>query len=262
MPEPKPAIHRLLLRWRAARRSPIYRALSWLVPIALAIMAVGLQYNYDVPRSEMLPRPDSKAKKKKKKRDRARRRRARLRSQKWEARSPTRVARLRQSWMTRELADEPIDNRFKRHHDALLRAAVSLARREAIGSRVVAIRTMPACRTIRCSIELCGPTSAIDEIAEQLPKVELEDGPLWHSFEEEPPTRDPGEPRPVAGSDEPPEPNICRRWLVTFEDDAPRRSQLRMPEAEEKDDDGKAKGKPKPKAPGARPRDGDPTRGR
>lgn len=188
-----------------------------------------------------------------------------MRSQKWEARSPTRVARLRQSWMTRELADEPIDNHFKRHHDGLLRAAVSIARREAIGSRVVAIRTMPACRTIRCSLELCGPTSAINEIAEHLPKVELEDGPLWHSFEEEPPTREPGEPRPVAGSDEPPEPNICRRWLVSFEDDAPRRSQLRMATAEGDEDEdegkGKDKGKPKRKAPGARPTTGDPTRG-
>lgn len=194
--------------------------LGWWLPPLLGVLAVLFQYAFDVPKAEMLQRPNKKERKaeKKKQNDKIRKlnRERAKQAKRWEGRSADEVAALRREWMTEPIADEPEDYRFRRHHEALLRSLVTRARTKVLdGAKPVPIQIRPKCKTLRCTLELCGPSSLIDPLAEILPtaKVQPKEGPEGPLFLElralEP------EHRPKVTD----EPQICRRWLTTFDRD-------------------------------------------
>ncbi|NVB38471.1 hypothetical protein G6O69_11565 [Pseudenhygromyxa sp. WMMC2535] len=229
--------------------------LGWLLPIVLGAGAVGFQFALDVPKGEMIPRADKKDEKKPASRERTTRGKRTKRAG-WEARSAQRVAVLRESWENQDVADEPVDEQFRRHHESLLRSAVSLARRDALDGGSAVIQTWPTCHLIRCELELCGPTPAVDGIGESLALVRWGQEPLWRELSEVEPTREPREPQTdparqpggeKAGkakkAKKGEEARSCRRWVVSFENDGVARHELRMegdeePEDEEPGDEG------------------------
>ena len=214
------------------KQRPSARArLGWILPPVLALLAIAFQYAFDVPKAEMVPRPSpeerrkEEAKKRKELREANRKRKEARTVKRWTGRSADEVATLRREWMTQSIADEPHDQRFRKHHEALLRSAVTQARTKALdGAKPTAIQIRPACHTIRCTLELCGPEDLIDNIAELLPKVEVEpklgpEGPLFQELREIEPRHLPKNPR---------ENFTCRRWLLSFDRDDAQIRDLRI----------------------------------
>ena len=259
-PAPKPTLRRQVLT-----------ALSWALAPILATGAVFLQFHLEVPTGEMIPRDDPKKPKARppKPPTEARARRG------WEARSPERLAVLRESWANQDIADEPFDNEFRQRHESLIRAAVSAARNHTVGTELVSIQARPVCHMIRCEVSLCGPAAPVKSVGDALGEVRRRNGrtlePLWLEFreleshEEALPVRpndsaagdteDTEELEDSEGIEEPETPSrLCREWVVSFAADDVSREQVVWPE-EPKKPDGKGKlpnkspnkGKPRPR---------------
>ncbi|MFV8750709.1 hypothetical protein ACNOYE_09165 [Nannocystaceae bacterium ST9] len=218
-PEPTPAVERPLDA-RARRRQRLVRATSFLIPPLFACAAALVHFEFHVPRSPMVPR--AKEDKKKGKPPKSTKRQA------WKPREQAKLDELRARWEKEALADEPEDADFRRQHDSLLRAVVQVAREDALDNqRSVSLRVTPHCKTIRCSLDLCGPTSAVEAIAALLPTIERHDGPLWHELREV--QAEDEEPKPNAPKDAPEaEPRICKAWVVGFRVDGTKRNELKI----------------------------------
>ena len=209
------------LRTRISGLSPKTRArLGWAVAPVLASLAVLLQYIIDVPKGEMLgrepptlvgdlddndgsdadPTPDKRKGKSKPK----------PKSNKMAPRSAKELEQLRSTWTGREFEDEPTDQRFRRQYEALLRSVSTRARTDVLGERdPMPMQIRPACRTLRCALELCGDPALVDGVAELLPRASVDGARLWHELREIDPSR-----KPAEGESKK---TICRRWIVDFE---------------------------------------------
>ena len=203
--------------------------LGWWLPPLLGVLAVLFQYAFDVPKAEMLERPNKKERKaeKKKQKDAIRdlnRERAKT-AKRWTGRSADEVASLRREWMTEAIEDEPEDYRFRKHHEALLRSVVTRARTKVLGgAKPVPLQIRPKCHTLRCTLELCGPSSLVDPLAELLPKAKVRpkegpEGPLFLELREVEPEHE-----PKAGD----EAQVCRRWITTFDRDDTQIRELKL----------------------------------
>jgi len=157
------------------------RLLPWLIPPALALAAVGVQFLIDVPHHEMLvdedkPEPKTTA---------AARTPREPTPRKWKKRGAEYNKRLRTQWQGEPIASEPIDPRFAEHHEALLLAITKKAEAAAApDAEPDAIATVATCHTIRCELELCGPPELIDAIAETLPRFNIGRRSVWHELRE------------------------------------------------------------------------------
>ncbi len=211
---------------RARRRQRFARAMSWLIPPIFACAAALIHFEFHVPRGPMVPRAkDTKKTKPRPPKDATKR-------QSWQPREQAKLDELRARWEPTPFEDEPKDDDFRRQHESLLRAVAQVAREAALEQRPTSLRVTPVCQTIRCSLELCGPTKAIAAIAEFLPKVERTDGPLWHELREVEARVDDSAaqvPKPTAEAEaeaKPPEPRTCRAWVVGFRVDGTKRNEL------------------------------------
>jgi len=220
MPEPDDAKRRLSAKTRAR--------LGWWLPPLLGLLAVGFQYAFDVPKAEMLQSPSAEEKKAHKAKKRAalrkKNRERRRAAQRWTGRSGEELASLRREWLTRPIEQEPRDQGFRRHHEAVLRSAVTHARAKALGdAEPPAIQIRPACHTIRCTLELCGPQQLVDDIGALLPEIEVEPklapvGPLFLELREVGLGEDTRARRRYH----------CRRWLLSFDRDNVQIRDLRL----------------------------------
>ncbi|PRQ04536.1 hypothetical protein ENSA5_06600 [Enhygromyxa salina] len=198
--------------------------LGWALAPALASLAIVVQISLDVPRGEMLEREPKKTKTKRK----SAATRSTPRPDAWKARGVEEVEQLRARWSERPFADEPTDPSFRRRHEALLRSVATRARAEVLrGERPTPMQIRPACHTIRCELELCGPKPMIDGIAALLPGVTVVDQPLWHELREIETVAKVSKRSGTARED-----HVCRRWLVDFAIEGPAPKDLRMPDAE------------------------------
>ena len=183
---------------------------GWVLPPALAALALGLQLLIDVPRSPMLgddPTPPAETKTKT----------AAHRPRTWKPRGAKYVERLRKSWSKRAIADEPIERRFARHHEPLLRAVARKAEAAvAPFEEPVTVTTQTRCHTIRCEFELCAPIDKAEAIFEQVPHFEVGGRSLWHELRE------------VDSERESDDEVGCRRWIVEFEVEGADPRQLRL----------------------------------
>jgi hypothetical protein len=185
---------------------------AWVWPPALATAAVLLQLLVDVPRGPMLddepepapaPAPATTA--------------ARTPRNHWKPRGAEYVERLRESWSTRAIADEPIDRRFAERHEQLLRAVArkaeaAVAPTEAPGTATVRAR----CHTIRCEFELCASIEDAEAIFDQIPRFAIDKRSLWHELRE------------VDSEGESDDEIGCRRWIVDFAIEGPDPRRLRL----------------------------------
>jgi hypothetical protein len=195
------------------RPRPPWRA--WVWPPALATAAVVLQLLIDVPRSPMLddepepkPAPETKATT------------AAHRSRPWKPRKAEYVERLRKSWSTRAIADEPIERRFAWHHEKLLHAVARKAEATAIpGEAPMTVTTRARCHTIRCEFELCAPIDDAEAIFEVVPRFAIGKRSLWHELRE------------VDSERESDDEVGCRRWIVDFAVEGADPRRLRVPRA-------------------------------
>ncbi|MFO7565926.1 MAG: hypothetical protein R6X02_25005 [Enhygromyxa sp.] len=155
------------------------RRWAWWLPPALAVLAIALQLAIDVPHHEMLPREVNEPKPPAKTTTAARTPRP------WRARGAVYVERLRNSWSSRPIADEPIDPRFAEHHETLLRAIVRKAEAAVTPfEELMHVSARATCHTIRCELEVCAPTPIAAGIAEHLPNFTVGDRALWHELRE------------------------------------------------------------------------------
>jgi hypothetical protein len=198
-------------------RESMRNALSgWALAPVLAGLAVLLQYIIDVPKGEMLERerevtvgetegkPKSKPKPK-----------AKPKQPKPKVRTAEQLEQLRAQWTDKPFEDEPADQIFRRQHEALLRSVVTRARTEALGERPTQpLQIRPACRTIRCALELCGDKTLVEGVAETLPRANVGGVSLWHELREVEATRN--VPKRESTKD-----HVCRRWIVGFALDNP-----------------------------------------
>lgn len=184
--------------------------MGWLLPPALALAAVVLQFVIDVPHHAMIVHEDPKPAEKKTTAARTPRPRA-----DWRPRGAAYTKRLRKSWSGKPIADEPKDTRFADHHEELLRALGRKAEAAAIpGAEAGEVTTHAVCHTIRCELELCAPTQIAAEVLAQLPNFEVGNRSLWHELREIGSKHDDG--------------RTCQRYIVDFavEGADPRRLRL------------------------------------
>jgi hypothetical protein len=172
--------------------------LGWVLPPVLALVAVGFQFAVDVPHHAMIvhadPKPEAKTTTA-----------ARTPRAKWRARGDAYTQRLRKSWSTKPIADEPREPRFAEHHEDLLRAVVRKAEAAAVPAGetgTAEITTSASCHTIRCELELCAPTEYADKVVARLPKFRVGGRSLWHELRE----------LEVEEQDT----RVCHRYIVDF----------------------------------------------
>lgn len=214
--------------------SPRARArMSWAAAPVLASLAILFQYIVDVPKGAMLEREppklvgdddnddssDSELDSAKPKPPRPTKKKPQ--KPKSAARTANQLEQLRASWSARPLEEEPIDQNFRRKHEALLRSVATRARTEALGEReVVPMQIRPTCRTLRCALELCGDAALIDDVAELLPRANVEGNSMWHELREVEPSRAPAQHESKN--------HLCRRWIVDFALEHPVVSEVRF----------------------------------
>jgi hypothetical protein len=189
---------------------------SWALAPVLAGLAVLLQYIIDVPKGTMLPREagvtvgEAEAMKSKAKPKPKPKAKPKPRQPKPKARTAEQIATLRAEWSEQPFESEPVDQLFRRQHEALLRSVVTRARTEALGEREAQpMQIRPSCRTIRCALELCGDKTLVDDVAETLPRANVSGASLWHELREVEATRK--IPKRESTKD-----HVCRRWIVGF----------------------------------------------
>jgi hypothetical protein len=172
-----------------------------LLPPVLALAAIGLQFAIDVPHGPMIVHDDPKPPAKKTTAART----SRVGKQ-WKPRGEAYTRRLRKSWSSRPLADEPKDRRFADHHEELLRAVARKVEAAAAPSdEPMLISTRVDCHTIRCDFELCAPTTFSAAIVEQLPRFKVGKRSLWHELRE------------VESEQAKQGARACHRYIVDFE---------------------------------------------
>jgi hypothetical protein len=209
--------------------SPRARArLGWALAPVLASLAVLLQWIVDVPKGTILEREPptlvgdlegdssdtgSEPKSSKPRGERVRKSKSKGKGKPKKPtvtpRTPEQRAQLRENWSARPIQDEPVDQQFRRAHEALLRSVATRARTAVLGKREpVPMQIRPSCRSIRCSLELCGDETVLDDVAELLPKANVAGASLWHELREVEPSRQPAahEVSKIR----------CRRWIVDF----------------------------------------------
>lgn len=206
---------------RSALRGRIIRITSWMIPPIFACAAALVHFQFHVPRSAMVPRA-----KEEKPKPRSPKKKPPPKPS-WQPREQPELDALRVRWEKQPIADEPDDPEFRRLHDSLLRAVAQVAREAALEQRPTSLRVTPKCHTIRCELELCGPSSAVDAIAGVLPKVERKDGPLWHELREVEPNPEAEPIEPDADAPEV-ERRSCRAWVVGFVVDGSKRGDLQV----------------------------------
>jgi hypothetical protein len=212
---------------RTRARQRILLVTRWLIPPIFACAAALLHFEFHVPRSPMVPR--AKEDKKKKAKPRAPKKAAKERKP-WQPREQAELDKLRVRWEKEAFVDEPDDVDFRRQHDTLLRAVTQIAREAALDQSPNSMRVTPHCKTIRCSLQVCGPAPAVDAIAGMLPKVERHDGPLWHELREvEPDVEAPiSTPKNTEAAEVEAEQRSCRAWVVGFRVDGTKRRELKI----------------------------------
>lgn len=174
--------------------------LSWILPPALALIAVGLQLAIDVPHHAMILREDPKPEKKTTTAARTPRT-----PTKYRARGAAYTGRLRKSWSKRPIADEPKDPRFAEHHEELLRIIARKAEAAAVpADDPVLVSTHATCHTVRCDLELCAPPDRADAIVEHLPKFKVGSRSLWHELRE------------IESDSASSATRVCHRYIVDF----------------------------------------------
>lgn len=172
---------------------------GWLLPPVLAVLAIALQLAIDVPHHEMLQREDPEDELPVKTTTAARTPRP------WRARGAAYVERLRKSWSSRPIADEPVDPRFAEHHEDLLRAIVRKAEAAVTPlDELILVSTRATCHTIRCELEVCAPTPIAAGIVEHLPNFTVGGRSLWHELRE------------VESEQQSDGRETCHRYLIDF----------------------------------------------
>lgn len=177
--------------------------LEWLLPPILAVLAIGLQFAIDVPHHEMLvrePKDDVTDTEKPEKSTTASRT-----PRPWRARGAKYIQRLRKSWSSKPIADEPIDPRFAEHHEELLRAIVRKAEAAVMPiDEPETVSTEAVCHTIRCELELCAEPEVAAGVVERLPNFKVGGRSLWHELRE-------------VKSDKPStDEQTCHRYVIDF----------------------------------------------
>ena len=209
-----------------ARLSPRARqVLSWLLAPLLAMVAIGVQIGLDVPRAEMEPRePKKKPRKSAATRTTPENKpKPKPKRETWTPRSPEELEALRAEWSDAPFEDEPADLMFRRRHETALRSVATRARTTLLeGEKLVPLQIRPQCRTIRCTLELCGPEELLEDVAAVLPGVTVVDQPLWHAIREIDPAH--AEPTQQARRG-----HRCRRWLVDFAVQGPKTTDFVIP---------------------------------
>lgn len=228
---------------RARARQRVIQITRWLIPPIFAFAAALLHYQFHVPRGPMVPR--AKEDKKPKPKPRTAKKAAKERKP-WQPREQAELDKLRARWEKEPFADEPDDADFRRQHDTLLRAVAQVAREDAIDRAPLSMRVTPHCKTIRCSLQICGPGSAVDSVAEMLPKIERHDGPLWHELREVEPDTEPPitTPKDTPEAEAEVEQRSCRMWVVGFRVEGTKRKDLKIAGKEPEPDE-----PPKPEPP-------------
>lgn len=188
--------------------------LGWALAPVLAGLAVLVQYVADVPKGEMLLREEKKDSAKTAATERpkpgAKSKPARRPGKSYVARDDAERRALRGRWTERPIEEEPIDQKFRRHHETLLRALVTRVRAELLGARKPSpMQVRPSCHTIRCSLEVCTDREILAGIAEELDGINVGDRPLWHELREVEATREPAKREAMKD-------HACRRWVVDF----------------------------------------------
>lgn len=159
-------------------------ALAWLLPPALAVAGIALQFAMDVPHHAMLQH-EARAPAKRGTTATRTPRKSSKPVKPYKARSKHYVERLRKSWADRPIADEPRDRRFAEHHEGLLRAVVRKSEAAAVAvDDMGLLSTKVDCHSIRCELELCSPTKSAEQIVAQLPKFSIGGRSLWHDLRE------------------------------------------------------------------------------
>lgn len=171
------------------------------LPPLLALAAIGFHFVFDVPHHPMLMREAAveEAEAPEKSTTAARTPRP------YRARGGAYIQRLRKSWSTKPIANEPIDRRFAEHHEDLLRSVLRKA--EAVVMPIdepILVTTQATCHTIRCELEFCAPTELAEAIVARLPNATIRGRKLWHELREV----------EVESETEPGE--TCHRYLVDF----------------------------------------------
>jgi hypothetical protein len=182
---------------------------------------VLLQYVVDVPKGDILERESpktvgdagkdaAKSKGDRKSKAKSKAKRSKSKPQAPKPRTAEDLQQLRAEWSGRPLEDEPVDQRFRRQHEAVLRSVATRARTDVLGEReAVPMQIRPTCRTIRCALELCGDRELVDGVAEVLPRANVGGVGLWHELREVESTRK--QPKREAEKD-----YLCRRWIIGF----------------------------------------------
>lgn len=193
---------------------------SWALAPVLAGLAMLLQYIVDVPKSDIVARdspstgndtpdatkPNGERPRKIKKSKRSKSKPKPLPK----PRTAEQISQLRTEWSGRPLEEEPIEQRFRRQHEALLRSVATRARTQVLGERqALPMQIRPTCRTIRCALELCGDQPLVDAVGGMLPRANVDGVSLWHELREVESTRK--LPKRDSAKQQ-----VCRRWIVDF----------------------------------------------
>lgn len=174
--------------------------LEWVLPPALALLAIGFHFVFDVPHHPMVMRDATESTESPAKSTTAART-----PRPYRARGGAYIQRLRKSWWPKPIADEPIDHRFAEHHEDLLRAVLRKAEAAVMPiDEPMLVSTQATCHTIRCELDFCAPSELADAIVERLPHATIRGRKLWHELRE------------VASDREASDGESCHAYLVDF----------------------------------------------
>lgn len=194
----------------ARNLAPLVLLRTWLLPLAAGAAAVGVHYALHVPAGPLPPPSPAqleeakKAADKKKKDDEAAQREADRKAGKVRPRSerasvrelpyePFRQPRpahiIEQLWAYYEpmaFKREPTFEAWQTAHKPLLAQVVAATRHTATPDAPAIDVTSNECHTIRCRLTLTAPAQEpLDALIAALQQLQLDGGPLWHSFEVE-----------------------------------------------------------------------------
>jgi hypothetical protein len=215
---------------------------NWLLPVALGCGAFAVHYAMHVPPGPLPPPSPAKQDEERKAADKAKReeerkqREADRKAGKSRPRTgprelpyepftaPRRQFLLDQLWAyyePQDLKHEPTFDAWQTAHKPLISQIVTAARTAAGASATAVTVGTSECHTIRCRFSLVGADSdELTRVVDLLRSLELEDGPLWHSFEA-------GKPAPEKKGDAAGRQKL--QVTVSFARDLPAMAAIRIP---------------------------------
>lgn len=152
---------------------------------AMAALALGLHFGFNVPDEVHVSKRDQGAKRRAGRHGKGRK----ARSKDFEPRSDADLARLLRRYSRVDFDAEPVVARWARRHQALVNKAVIVARRKAFEGapedpRVIVSSTK--CRTVRCRFLLRSPYAhELDLLDRALKRVRVGGDSLWRDYASE-----------------------------------------------------------------------------